>query len=278
MIYELKPNEYKKIKPLLINLENHPVINGVIDGNNLGRIFVDHLDAPKTALVWAKMEMFFLIGDSKHGHFITKLESFIINHIKPEALAIGDTDFNLEAFPFHEWKDAIFRNFSVSFNEGQRVPFIFKKDRFLDYLGKSIFQPSDYSIRLIDHRVIENDNEKVIEKEILKFWESFDHFFQTGFGYCVTKGNEVIGSCISVFVTGNEYEIGINTYSTEHRGKGLATLMAREFICNCLEKGGIPHWTTEDFRKDSIAIANKLGFKQLPNYSMLYIPFKEWIL
>jgi hypothetical protein len=276
MIYELNLYEYKLIKPLLNNLEYHPVINGVIDGNNLGRIFVDNATHPTVALVWAKMEMFFLIGNSHNEEFNVNIESYIINHIKPEALEIGDTDFNLEVFPFKDWEETIKSHFSVSFYEGQRVPFVFEKDRFLKDLNQPNRISNGYEIHRIDHRMIPIDTDKVLEQEILKFWESLDKFFQTGLGYCVTKGNVVIGSCISVFVSGKEYEIGINTYNTEHRGKGLATLMAREFIFECIENEWNPHWTTEDFRKDSIAIANKLGFKQLSNYQVFYIPFEMW--
>lgn len=52
--------------------------------------------------------------------------------------------------------------------------------------------------------------------------------------------------------------------------------MTREFIRECLEKEANPHWATEDFRKDSIAIAQKLGFKELPKYVLYYIPFEKW--
>ncbi|WP_442599598.1 GNAT family N-acetyltransferase [Neobacillus sp. D3-1R] len=278
MIFELKKNDYIKIKPLLRGLEDHPVINGVIQGNNVGKIFVDNLDEPTTSLVWAKMEMFYLIGNCENHNFTRQLESFIFNTIKPEALAIGDTDFNLEVYPYQDWIEKVPNLFSVSLKMGYRVPFIFEKDSFKHFFEKPFTLAEGYEIHLIDQNVIHMDRDRVIEEEILKFWESLDQFLNIGIGYCITNNDNVIGTCISVFVADKEYEIGINTYSTEHRGKGLATALAREFVRECLHNGYTPHWTTESFRMDSIAIAKKIGFKQLPNYKVFYLPFEGWVI
>ncbi len=120
---------------------------------------------------------------------------------------------------------------------------------------QAIDVPGEYELKEIDRSVIARDTGNTIAAEIMKFWRSPDDFFEKGIGYCVLKQNEVVGTCISVYVSANEYEIGINTYAAEHRGKGLATAMAAAFINKCLSLGGTPHWTTEYFRKDSIAIA-----------------------
>jgi hypothetical protein len=39
MIIEIHPEQYILVKPLLVGLKNHPVINGEIDGNNRGKKF-----------------------------------------------------------------------------------------------------------------------------------------------------------------------------------------------------------------------------------------------
>ncbi|MDP5276610.1 GNAT family N-acetyltransferase [Chengkuizengella axinellae] len=275
MIYELHPKDFKKIKPLLNGLEKNPVINGVIDGNNLGRIYVDQIDSPKAALVWVKMELFYLIGISKNSKFNSFIEQFIIQNIKPEALEIGDDCLNLELYPFDLWNSSINDIFKSQLIKGERVPFQFQKECFCYAKCNPI--PSEYQVLRMDQNLMGLDEKHIIREEIKKFWNSLETFFENGFGYCVIKDDEVVGTCISVFVCKDEYEIGINTYHPRHRGKGLATAMASEFIKECLEKGITPHWTTEHFRKDSIAIANKLGFKQLPNYQVYYLPFEELI-
>jgi RimJ/RimL family protein N-acetyltransferase len=278
MISELASKNFKNMKPLIarLGLENHPVINGVVDGNNAGHIYVDDIEKPSTAVVWAQMEMFYFLGDSDQLAFIKMLEHYILEKIKPLAIEMGDFDFNLEMYPFEKWEKTIQAYFKVNFHKGKRVPFLFKSEKFLEMLEKPFQLASGYELLRIDDKVLEADKERILQLEILKFWESIDMFLRVGLGYCVLKDTEIIGSCISVFVSGKEFEIGINTYSSEHRGKGLATAMAREFILECLKNQKTPHWTTEEFRKDSVAIAEKLGFMTLPLYSVYYIPFRDW--
>ncbi|WP_409300929.1 GNAT family N-acetyltransferase [Peribacillus sp. SCS-155] len=274
MLIELNNDQYSLIKPLLGELKHHPVVNGVIDGNNLGRVFVDNLKKPESALVWAKNEMFFLIGNSKNELFHSSLKETIIKRIKPEALDIGDDHFNLELHNTADWEAAVMEVFDHTLLIGERVPFSFDKVAFSEFMSsRNIDLPEGYTCDEITPSLMEEDPGQFLKTEILKFWDSPKNFFERGIGFYIRKGNQVIGSCISVFVSSNHYEIGINIYNTEHRGKGLATIMAAEFIDKCLERGGIPHWGTEDFRKDSIAIARKIGFTQLPNYKLFHLPF-----
>ncbi|WP_108670355.1 GNAT family N-acetyltransferase [Peribacillus acanthi] len=273
MIIELQLEQHNLVEPLLVGLEDHPVINGVIAGNNRGRVFVNHSETPTTTFIWANNEMYYLIGNAEDQEFNGMLEGFIIETIKPEALQIGETDLNLEVFPSSEWFKKVIEMFNGKLNIGERVPFIFKKENFVEAsMGIPGYDLLEINRTLFEKRL---DYQGVITHEILKFWETLDDFLVKGIGYCVIKNQEVIGTCLSVFVSENEYEIGINTYSTEHRGKGIATSMATAFISKCLCLGGTPHWTTEHFRKDSIVIANKLGFEQLPNYKVFYLPFEE---
>ncbi|MEH7222322.1 GNAT family N-acetyltransferase [Bacillus sp. JJ1566] len=277
MIHKLEQVNFHIVKTLLTGFENHPVMNGVIDGNNLGEIYVDNLYHPETALIWAKNEMFYLCGRVDNQKFNSELEEYIASVIRVEALPEEDT-LNLEIYPNHEWDgfiDSIFTR--VTLHKGERVPFIFHEECFSPNDTKEI--PEGYEVKFIDKELIEWDKDLVIKNEIMKFWgESLDSFFQKGIGYAVVQGSTIIGTCLSVFVSKNEYEIGINTYDTRHRGKGLATAMAKAFIRKCLSRGGNPHWTTESFRKDSIVIAKKVGFEQLENYPVYYIPFNEFIL
>ncbi|MEH7234587.1 GNAT family N-acetyltransferase [Bacillus sp. JJ1562] len=277
MIEKLELVNFNKVKPLLHGLENHPVINGVINSNNLGEIYVDNQNLPKTAFIWAKNEMFYLCGKVDDQKFNSELEDYIASVIRDEALPEEDT-LNLEIYPNHEWNRSVESIFTrVSLQTGERVPFIFHKEWFNPNDPKEI--PDGYEVKLINKELIEWDESHIVKNEIMKFWgESLESFFQKGFGYTVVQGSTIIGTCLSVFVSKNEYEIGINTYDSSHRGKGLATAMARAFIKECLSRGGNPHWTTESFRKDSIVIAKKVGFEQLNHYPVYYLPFEKFVI
>lgn len=276
-MYELQRNEYSKIRHLIKDIPTNPVINGVIDGHNRGRIYVDEHQIPSAAMLWAKNEMFYLIGNPNNKAFNSSVEKLIINKIKTEAISIGDDCFNLELYPYKGWEPMINFIFTNKLCIGERVPFEFDYNEYVrKTVDLNLTVPEHYQIEKIDRKLIKMDGEGIIEQEVLKFWETIDTFLEKGIGTAVINEGKIIGTCLSVFVSGTDFEIGINTYQTEHRGKGLATAMANRFIQICIERGGTPYWKTENFRKDSIAIANKLGFRQLNNYYVFYLPFNQF--
>lgn len=260
--------------PLLRDNKN-VVIGGVINGNTRGKVFVNDPHSPSAALVWAQNEMVYLIGINED--FYSQVESLIIQDIKPAALQIGEDYFNLEILPDPSQVN-MNRYFSNQLKIGKRVPFSFDKQLFIDkYSGTTVTVPIGYSLMEIDHTVLELDTKGQIAAEITKFWDSVETFFNKGIGYCVFFQHDVVAMCISVSFNGYEHEIGINTFDAAHRGKGLATAMAVRFIVTCLGREELPHWTTEDFRLDSIAIARKLAFKQLSSYSVYYLAFADFV-
>ncbi|MFD0049995.1 GNAT family N-acetyltransferase [Actinomycetes bacterium NPDC127524] len=274
MIFQIKnKSAYKSIEHLLKFTGTNPVIQGVMEGRNPGRIYVDNLRKPAAALVWAINEMFFLIGEADVPQFNDCLKQLFLSEIKPEAIEIKEEMINLETYPYEQWQSTVKEIFSDGMGIGQRVPFIFDETIFSKQ--PSIEIPDGFKIKIINRDTLLEDMKNVILKEILKFWPSAADFLSQGIGVCSIKDQTVVGTCISAFAGRHDHEIGINTYSAAHRGKGLGKAMAREFISICLKKGVIPHWTTEDFRKDSIAIAKSAGFIQLPNYPVYFLPFKE---
>lgn len=276
MIYELPRSDYETVRHLFSEQWDHPVIHSIIDRNNPGRIYVDDLDEPKSALVWAKYEMFYLGGDPQNEAFNNSLSSFISEQIAPEALDIGDDFFQVEMYPEAEWTQVV----ETLLADHLPKPY----DRWDSTFHEAVYRqlpdwkdevPAGYSVHRIDHAVLQQDKAQVAFAEVTKFWGDVDAFLEKGIGYVVMHGDEVASCCISVFVSGTHHEIGINTYRTEDRGKGLATLVARAFLDECLATGSTPHWKTEMFRVDSIRIAEKLGFEKKREYRCFYFPMRK---
>ncbi|MBD2869336.1 GNAT family N-acetyltransferase [Paenibacillus arenilitoris] len=278
MIYYLEAADCcRLVKPLLGEAQSNVVINGVLNGNNRGKVYVDHREAPRAALVWAENEMFYLVGRYEEA-FYSRLEAFIAERIASEALRQGEDCFNLEVYSSEEAHAFVAGRFERKLNRGERIPFVFERERFeADDSGREEKLPDGYRLAEIDSVALATGAGGIIATEIIKFWPSIERFLAKGIGFCVMKDREVVGTCLSVFVSGSEHEIGINTYDPKHRGKGLATAMATAFMRKCLSIGGTPHWTTEQFRKDSIAIARKLGFRQLAGYPVYYLGFHDFV-
>ncbi|QOS78621.1 GNAT family N-acetyltransferase [Paenibacillus sp. JNUCC31] len=273
-------SQRKQLAPFISGTNGHVVMGGVLAGLQCGRVYADRLQAPASALIWAQNEMFYLIGSSDNDQFNRRVREVLVQELLPEALDAGEGMLNLEVYPEpgSDWSPVLHHMFNGRLREGLRVPFQFnlaKYEKWLERSTGSLFVPSEYHLHVIDRATIEVDRNGIIQKEILKFWHSVDDFIQYGAGTCMVHQGKVVATCISVFVSGTHHETGIHTYDPIHRGKGLATAMASTYIQLVLEKGGTPHWTTEDFRHDSIVIAGKLGFEQGRAYPVNYMPIQE---
>lgn len=287
-----QPSQRKALAPFILGTNGHVVMGGVLAGLQCGRVYADQLHAPKSALIWAKNEMFYLIGRSDNERFNSLVRQVLVKELLPKALDAGEDMLNLEVYPEQssEWSTVLHHMFDGRLQEGQRVPFQFNLAKYEKWLesspglgyGSSFSSSSSslsiltgYALQVIDRAVMVEDKSRIIEHELLKFWHSVDDFIRYGVGTCVVYEGKVIGTCISVFVSGIHHETGIHIYDLVHRGKGLATALASAYVRLVLEQGCVPHWTTEDFRQDSIVIAGKLGFEQGRTYPAYYMPIRE---
>lgn len=275
-----QPSQRKQLAPFISGTYGHVVMGGVLVGLQRGRVYADQLLAPKSALIWAKNEMFYLIGRSDNAHFNSLVRELLVQELLPEALDAGEDMLNLEVYPEpgSNWSSVLDHMFKGRLREGLRVPFQFnlaKYEQWLQRSSSSLFVPPGYELQVIDRAAMLEDKSRIIEQEILKFWHSVEDFFQYGAGTCTVYEGQVVGTCISVFVRGIHHETGIHTYDPIHRGKGLATAMASAYVQSVLDRNCVPHWTTEDFRHDSIALAGKLGFDQGRAYPVYYMPIQE---
>ncbi|MBM6618135.1 GNAT family N-acetyltransferase [Bacillus suaedaesalsae] len=266
-------SKYGLINEVFPIIREKVVIQGVLHGNNKGKVYVDNTARPQAALIWAINEMFYFVGTPTQI-FVETVEDFIHHTIKPEALEIGEDCLNLEVYPFDKWEpyiDKIFMETEVQ--RGKRVPFTFHLHDFIKYKPEYNEKLKDYKFMSVNDEAIHLDQSSMLKTEVLKFWPSLEEFHKKGNGIAVFHEDELVGSCISVYVYDNHEEIGIHTYDEKHRGKGIASEMAHQFIKRCIEKEHIPHWTTEWFREDSIHIAQKLGFEKHDLYTVFFFPF-----
>lgn len=276
MIYELPVQQYDRITDIFREQTNHPIIWGIINGNNQGKVYVDDTEKPKTALIWAKFEIFILGGDKENESFNRSLESFIRERIAPESLQIGDIAFQLEFAGANTGEGTVIDRLKSYLPKAYgRCAFTFNEARYRE-LGKWHDQiPFGYSVEKITPELMERDKEGVIREELENFWVSPEIFFEKGIGYCTMQGDKAVSSCLSVYASEGNIEIGINTYDRKHRNKGLATLAARAVLEECLQRGITPHWKTEHFRYASIRLANKLGFENRRDYMAYYFFYRE---
>lgn len=270
MIYELPKPQYDKIKGIFKDWKYNVRVISVIEGNTKGKIWVDNVEHPSTALVWSHFDMFTL-GGCATKEFTNALEHYVTAHIKPEADAIGLNFFAVQLYPRETWEKEIRTLFKHPLKMNIEYQFTFNHDKYLKYLEITI--PSGFSLVQIDEQLLECNEH--LRNEIEETWISIDKFMEKGIGYCLLNEDEVICGCISRHVGGKEHNIKITTYKENNRRKGFATVTAKAFIDQCLLTGVAPVWKADEHNTASLRVAEKLGFEKREGYPDYYFIFSE---
>ncbi len=107
-----------------------------------------------------------------------------------------------------------------------------------------------------------------------KFWNSKDDFLKNGFGFCVFNGqHEPVSICYTACLANNEAEIDIATVAA-YQQKGLARAATTEFVNHCIKKKINANWDCFEDNYGSIKTAERIGFHQSYQYSLLSIFIK----
>ncbi|MFW5435033.1 GNAT family N-acetyltransferase [Paenibacillus apiarius] len=263
MIIKLDENDLDKIRPLLKNEQSYDLtLNAVINGNNRGTVYVDNPEHPGTAMIDVTGTITMFIGDPANEDFLRPLPDFIDNQLKIDTLESCGGTYFLAVVSDDAWGQAIekaisHRNYETDFEWYHA----FNAKRFHTF--KSAFKPlpAGYAIRRIDKAMIENDPKDILSEVLNEFWYSTDDFLKIGLGYCVLKGNQIISSCLSCCVNGQNHEISVETYNDEDMNKGFATLACAAYLEHSLVTGITPHWSALETNKESLRLGAKLGFE-----------------
>lgn len=262
MIVKLPQENYYKLNKLLVSPQekNENVLNAVISGMNQGVIYVDQIEEPQTALVYAVGLECFLLGDPENESFNSHLGEFISTQLKQESLDLcGGTWFCARIFN-ENWKKTLEnvvdgREYYVDYSFYYELNTV----RFHKILEQSRHVlDKDLSIVKITKELITADEE--LREELTEYWASAEPFIQYGLGYAVLKNDKVISACYSCCVNGDRHEIYIATFDQNVRNRGLATLLGQQYIRECLERGYGIYWTTDESNEPSKRVAEKLGF------------------
>jgi len=279
MIYELQELEYGRLKPLLERMtekEGLVAIKSVIEGTNRGKIYVDNLEQPRTALVFVIMNGFYFIGDSDNDGFNSKIEEYVLKEVAEFSLSLGGTYFVYNFKPEKMWESNAEKWFKHKNPEkNHRWNFNFNEEKYRKLGEWKSKIPEGYYAKKIDRELLENKVAETFMEEITDFWPTLDKFLEKGLGFCVMHGDKVVSACISALVSENICNIVINTYDKNERKNGFATMAARAFIDYCLENNCIPYWDAYEENIASVTTAERLGFEKNERYAEYNFPFNE---
>jgi len=245
-----------------------PEALAIIEGNNPGWVFVDDLNTPRAALVWARgIEGFYLVGDANSAIFLEELNVHTEQVLKPRLHDLGVAWFEISGD--ESWNPVIEKVFQTrNLESSQQWVYTLKPTK-----HESVMQHKavgDCKLQRVDPHLLVDlsvGNKEFLFSKLTQFWGSVDAFLNTGLGYVLADGEEIASLCCSGFVAGNIHGIDIETKVT-HRRKGYAEIVAQAFIEECIERRLQPHWDCMAENAASARLAEKLGFTQSHVYAL----------
>lgn len=271
MMQELKSNEFEKVRSLFQGFDYSLSIIAAIEGNNPGRIFVDDVNRPHTALALT-VEGYLLAGEDKNQTTNDALKRLISKKIfTGEIFVNGDWSMSLAVHP-DRWETKLPELIpSHEVEKSPRYHYLCKAVDF-DWRGNL---PEGYSVRIVDQSVLNEEgvvfSESVREwMDIEEMWWTEENFLSKGISFVVLFQNEVVAWCTPDCVAGDQMDVGVFTHP-DHRRKGLASIVVAATVEHCLKNGyNAVGWHCNTDNIASWKTADKVGFERNRDYVYYY--------
>lgn len=250
-MHRLTLGDYYKVQHLFTEPHLTFVIDAMSAGNSPAHMWVDDLEMPRAAFVWDGTHSLYIAGEAD---FTPILANITLPPPITKIYAAHDQPTIERLFP------------QFTFQTRERVLFQLQQQGTVNWRERV---SAGFVVRLIDEDLLLRQNlpnaDHVLE-EIESCWTALDRFFAHGFGYCVV-GEAIAAWCTAEYVSGKVCGIGIETVEAYQR-RGFATLVASAFIEHCRKQHITAHWDAWASNTPSVAVARKIGLKQITSYNI----------
>ncbi|MFJ7661255.1 GNAT family N-acetyltransferase [Lysinibacillus sp. NPDC097162] len=239
-------------------LEDAPTfVFSVLDSTIEGTVYADCADY-ESLLIQTDLGLYYITGHTIDELLIKNLIKFFeasVNQAKRFTLFSGNSS----------WDQAIEKCLNKHVGKIQRYAYSFDA---MKYKSRRRIDNCEYDVAKIDPLDIQHCLE-FDKKYYDEYWDSTDNFIQNGIGFCVKDRGKIISECVSIFKSSKYAEIDIVT-DLNYRGKGLAGIVAEQFIDYCLAETIQPRWDCDVDNSASINLGSKLGFTNARKYSIYF--------
>ncbi|MFX1283502.1 MAG: GNAT family N-acetyltransferase [Promethearchaeota archaeon] len=272
MIEELPKPDFKKIKKIFTPFSYQGIIYSLIEGDSDGRIWVDDLISPKSALMLST-EDYFLAGDPNNEVFNNDLRDLILKFIDIKYFPFYEGCENFFFYTTEDWKPKFVTLFPTRkpFEIRRNYYTITRRDQQFDWKAKI---PEKYEIKQINQTL---ELEKYELEDDVNAWVGvgLESMIKRGFGACMLYKDRIITWSNAVCASGDRCEIGIFT-SKKYRRQGFASITAAAAVEFSFKAGfHTVEWHCEDHNYGSLGVAQKVGFAKKTDYIMYSCMFDE---
>lgn len=271
MFRELKPHQFARVRSLFQGFDYSLSIHAAIEGNNPGRIFVDHVDRPCTALALT-VEGYLLAGDDGNPETNSALSRLLEETIfSGEVYVNGDWSMSLAVHP-ETWEDRL--PGLIPTHEAEKIERYHYLCRTLKFAWRDRV-PEGYTVRRVDRALLQDT--QVVFADVVRewldvedMWWTLDNLLSQAFSYAVLSESEVVSWCTPDCVAGDRIDVGIITHPA-HRRKGLASVAVAATVEHCLSHGfSAVGWHCNADNVGSWKTAEKVGFERNREYVYYY--------
>ncbi len=269
---ELQPGQYERVRSLFEAFDYSLSIRALIEGNNPGRVFVDDVLRPRTALAMT-VEGTLLAGDYDNPTTNGALRDFLRQRVfTGEVFVEDDWSVTLAVHP-QAWEARL--PDIIPTHQADLLPryhYLCCEVTF-DWRGHL---PQGYTVRRIDRSLLSDPSVNVpsgIPDWMRMAWGTVDNFLSRGVGFCVLHGQEVVSWSQSDCTAADRIDIGART-EFRYRRRGLAAIAVAATAEFCLRSGFTAiGWHCEQDNVGSWKTAEKVGFRRNREYVYYYYIF-----
>lgn len=239
----------------------------VIRGNYPGRVFVDHLQRPHVAVVWATGRWMYLLGEVTTAQQKTSIKQFMQDTVICDCRKQKKNWFEIYTSDSKHLDNFFLKEIDkLRVDKHYESVYRLNVEKFLQVLRANCHERSDVNFKFETFDILpkggssNRKNSAELKKTV---------------GVVVKRGDTVISIAKNNgFIFGKEYFIDIDTLIVEERRKGYATLAAIKLISYFLEKNMLPLWETAENNIASKKLAFKLGFEPIDTYPVFEFKIK----
>ena len=266
MLHELEPDAFASARPAFRQMDYNLAVNSIIEGTTRSRIFVDDPGNPRAAITWNNARVF-LSGHPDDGAFNSSLRALFEETIFPQILSTG-CDVAVLYFAPDAWEERM-----ESLLGGREARKFLRHFYTIAELKQSFSTPEGFEIRPLDRELLDQAHLKNIDgliEEMCSERSSVDAFLAHSFGFCALCKDELVGWCLSEYNSADRCEVGIETLEKFQR-RGIGTAVAAALIEEAAGRQMTVGWHSYADNAPSVALAEKLCFKKVTEYSVCII-------
>ena len=260
MSFLLAPHNYPSVRSLFGEMTCHLAAQTVLAGILPGRVYVDDLDNPKSAvLIPSNLHRVYVGGEPE-----PRLFSNVIQMLCKESLP-QSYHFQVHYTP-HTWEKTLEHVLPE-----QATTFSWRQFYRLKGLSALIAGPLPENIVVgsIDEAMFNDSSlvhRQLLLEEVHSESPSLEYFVRQNFGFWAQDGHTLVGWCLAEYHYQDRYELGIETIEAYQR-KGIATHLASTVITQAFARGATEiGWHCWAKNTPSSATALKLGFEKVLDY------------